>query len=135
MTSQKNGLSAAETWKISEKAMVEVEAEIQELLGAETYEQLQRGRFSSEANELLRNLGARLSYSDTPLNKEQAQQIYAAAIETGIHFMLKPEQIEPLIERARPALSPAQFEAFRQVVTEYNYDKWMGPITVREPQK
>ena len=135
MVAQKNGLSPAEAWKLREKVMVGVEAEIQELLGAETYEQLQRGRSSSEANELLRNFETRLSYSATPLSKEQAQQIFAAAIETKIRFMLKPEQIEPLIERVRPALSPAQFEAFRQVVTEFNYGKWEGPVTVSEPKK
>jgi hypothetical protein len=135
MTAQENGLSAEEAWKIREKIVLGVEAEIQELLGRETYEQFQQGRFSSGANELLKSFETRLSYSDMPLTKEQSQQVYAAVVEAKIPHMLKPEQLEPLIERAKSELNPAQLEAFRQVVTEYNYGKWEGPVTVSEPKK
>ena len=135
ITAQKHGLSSEEAWKVREKVKLGVETEIQELLGRETYEQLQRGRVSSGSNELSKNLQTRLSYSDTPLSKEQAQQVYEAMIERRIPHMLKPEQIEPLIERAKPALSSEQLGVFRQVVTEYNYGKWEGPVTVSEPKK
>ncbi|MFT3784116.1 MAG: hypothetical protein QM790_19080 [Nibricoccus sp.] len=131
---QKNGLADEQAWKLREQVLVSIEDEIKSLLGQETYEKFRQAP-RSYADELIKSLQIRLSYSDTPLNKEQKQQLYEAILKCQIPRRLKPEQVTPLIERAAPVLTSEQQQAFHQVVNEYNLGKGEDILVVRDPKK
>lgn len=133
MASTQLGGSEPDAWRARQSAMARVDREIRNLLGEETYAQLQRASMASGADSLVDSLDTRLSYSGSPLTAEQAERVFAAAVDARVGFMLQPGQLEDLVERARPVLNAEQLAAFHDVAGEFNLGKRQGIRTTTAP--
>ena len=113
----------------------EVDAEIEALLGKETYQRYEKARYGNGALELVRALETRLSYSPTPLRDDQTGKLFGALLTTKFGFQLTLEQASQLIEAGGPVLDPAQRESFEEIVAEFNLGKWSSGPAPAAPAK